>query len=111
MFGYYLRLAMASYLRTPAMSALIVAAIAVGIGVCVLALTIYHSMSGNPIWWKNDQLYSVTLDSWSPDEPAEAKRPHLPPPQVTFREATALLSSDVPKRRAIMHRAGGVLSG
>lgn len=111
MLGYYFRLAIASFRRTPGITALMVAAIAVGIGVCVLSLTIYHSMSGNPIWWKNDQLYSVTFDTWSPDEAAEAKRPHLPPPQVTFREANVILNSDIPKRRAIMHRAGGVLSG
>jgi putative ABC transport system permease protein len=76
-----------------------------------MAMTIYHSMSSNPIWWKNDVLYSVTLDSWSPDEPAEKKRPHLPPAQLTFRDAQAILRSDIPKHTTIMYKAGGIVSG
>ena len=62
MIGYYFRLALASFRRTPGLTALMVLAVAIGIGVCVTTLTIYHAMSGNPIWWKSDQLYAVTLD-------------------------------------------------
>lgn len=111
MIGYYLRLAIASFRRTPGITALMVAAIAVGIGVCVMSLTIYHSMSGNPIWWKNDQLYSVTMDNWSPDEPADEQRPTLPPPQLTYRDAMTIWRSDIPKGKTIMFRTGGTLSG
>jgi len=111
MIGYYFRLAIASFRRTPGLTALMVAAIAVGIGVCVMAMTIYHSMSSNPIWWKNDQLYSVTLDNWSPNEPADKKRPSLPPPQLTFRDAEAILRSDIPKHTVIMYKSAGIVSG
>ena len=111
MIGYYLRLSLASFRRTPGITALMVMAIAVGIGVCVMALTIFHSMSGNPIWWKNDQLYSVTLDSWSPSEPALKNHPELPPRQLTYRDATAVWQSDIPKRKTIMYRTVGVVSG
>ncbi len=61
MIPYYGRLALASFRRTPGITALMVLAIAIGIGACVVTLTIYHAMSGNPIWWKNDVLYSVNL--------------------------------------------------
>ena len=44
-----------------------VLAIGVGIAVCVVTLTLYHAMSGNPLWWKSDQVYAVTLDNWSPN--------------------------------------------
>jgi putative ABC transport system permease protein len=111
MIGYYLRLAIASFRRTPGITALMVAAIAVGIAVCVMSLTIYHSMSGNPIWWKNDQLYAVTMDNWNVEEPADVNRPTLPPPQLTYREATMVWRSDIPKGKAIMFRTGGTLSG
>ena len=70
MFGYYLRLAFTSFRRNPGLTALMVLAIAAGIGVCVMALTLYHAISGNPIWWKSDQLYAVTMDGWAPDEAA-----------------------------------------
>jgi putative ABC transport system permease protein len=111
MIGYYLRLAFASFRRTPGITALMVLAIAVGIGVCVMTLTIYHAMSGNPIWWKSDQLYSVTLDSWDPTEPADDERPTLPPDQLTYRDAEAVYRSDIPKRKVIMYRTAGIVSG
>ena len=63
MFGYYLRLALKSFGRNPGITALMVIAIALGIAVCVMTLTVYHAMSGNPIWWKNDRLYAVTMDN------------------------------------------------
>ncbi len=111
MLGYYLRLALASFRRTPGITALMVLAIGVGIGVCVVTLTVYHAMSGNPIWWKNDQLYAVTLDSWDPHEPADAERPSLPPDQLTYKDAEAVYRSGIPKHTTIMYRATGIVSG
>ena len=56
MLGYNLRLALNSLRRTPALTALMVGAIGLGISVCIVTLTVYHAMSGNPIWWKNNVL-------------------------------------------------------
>jgi putative ABC transport system permease protein len=111
MFGYYLRLAVSSFRRTPGITALMVLAIAAGISVCVMSLTLFHSISGNPIWWKNDRLYTVTMDNWSPEEAHNTKRPDLPPPQLTFRDATYLMQSDIPARKVVMYKSSGVLSG
>ena len=63
MLSYNLRLALASYRRNPTLTALVAGAIALGIAVCTITLTLYHGMSNNPIWWKGDRLYSVTIDS------------------------------------------------
>jgi putative ABC transport system permease protein len=111
MFGYYLRLASMSFRRTPGITALMVLAIAIGIGVCVVTLTMYHAMSGNPIWWKSDQLYAVTLDNWDPAEPADVARPSLPPDQMTYRDAEMVYRSGIAKHTTIMYRAWGVVSG
>ena len=111
MIGYFFRLAFASFRRTPGITALMVLAIAIGIGVCVVTLTFYHAMSGNPIWWKSDQLYAVTLDNWDPAEPADNTRPTLPPDQVAYRDAEAIYRSAIPKHTTIMYRAVGVVSG
>src|SRR5437879_4083664 len=78
MLGYYMRLALTSFGRSPGLTALMVCAIALGIGVCVVTLTVYHAMSGNPIWWKNDRLYAVTMDNWEPNKPFDRNRPDLP---------------------------------
>jgi putative ABC transport system permease protein len=108
---YYLRLALKSLRRTPGLTALMVCAIALGIGTCIVTLTVYHAMSGNPIWWKNNVLYSVTMDSWSPREPFDSQHPQLPPPQLTYRDASYLMQSDIPKRKAVMTKLLGMLSG
>ena len=82
MLGYNLRLALRSFARTPGITALMVLAIALGIAVCVMTLTVYHAMSGNPIWWKSDRLYAVTMDNWDPAQPYR-KKSSLPPPEMT----------------------------
>ena len=111
MFGYYLRLAFASFRRTPGITVLMVLAIAAGISVCVMSLTLFHAISGNPIWWKSERLFAVTMDNWAPEEAANTKRPDLAPPQLTYRDATYLLQSDIPARKVVMFKSSGVLSG
>jgi len=111
MFGYYLRLALKSFGRNPGITALMVVAIALGIAVCVMTLTVYHAMSGNPIWWKNDRLYAVTMDNWDPNQPLMASRPDLPPPQMTHKDTQFLLASSIPERKLVMYSTQGVVSG
>ena len=110
MFGYYLELAFRNLKRNPGLTALMIGAVALGIAVCVMTLTMYRAMSGNPIWWKNDVLYAVTMDFWDPQEPAWDDKPHLPPEQLTHRDAMAVYASDIPKRKVIMHKAVGIVS-
>jgi putative ABC transport system permease protein len=111
MLAYYGRLALNNLASTPGLTALMVLAIGLGIGVCVTILTVYHGVSSNPLWWKEGRVYAVTMDSWSPTVPAFPERPHLPPPQMTYMDATYLLSSDIPTRKVIMHPVNGVVSG
>src|SRR5678815_1879507 len=110
MFGYYLQLAIRNLRRNPGLTVLMIGAVALGIAVCVMTLTMYRAMSGNPIWWKNDVLYAVTMDFWDPQQPAWDKKPELPPEQLTYRDAMAVYRSDIPKHKVIMHKAVGILS-
>jgi putative ABC transport system permease protein len=112
MLGYYLRLALQSFGRDPGATALMVFAIALGIGVCVMTLTVYHAMSSNPIWWKNDRLYAITMDSWPAERPASPDFPNLPPNQMTYMDADYFFNSDIPERKVRMYQTVGVvLSG
>lgn len=107
---YDMRLAILSFRRNPALTALMIGAIAVGIGAAMVTITLYHTMSGNPIWWKNDVLYAVTLDAKDTD-PASGqydRRPELPPHQLTYRDAQALFRSDIPTRKVMMYKTSGV---
>lgn len=106
MLDYHLRLAWLGMRRTPVITALMVAAVAVGIAVTTTSLTVYHLMSSNPIAHRDEVLYAVTMDSWDPREAADDRRPELPPSQLTYRDAMAVMASDIPARTAVMRKTG-----
>jgi putative ABC transport system permease protein len=47
--------------RNPVIAALMISAIALGVGMCITTLTVFRLMSGNPIEHRNEVLYAVTL--------------------------------------------------
>jgi putative ABC transport system permease protein len=111
MYAYYARLALKSFRRNPGLTALMLGAIALGIAVCIMTMTVYHAMSGNPIWWKSDRLYAVTMDNWDPLRPHDLQHPDLPPQQLTYKDALYLLGSNIPERKVVMYARQSVLSG
>lgn len=110
MLSYYVRLALKSFGRNPGITTLMVLAVALGIAVCVMTLTVYHAMSGNPIWWKNDRLYAVSMDNWDPNHPYR-RDSRDPPPEMTWKDAHYLLRSNIPERHVMMFSANTVVSG
>jgi len=102
MLRYNVKLALGSMRRNPIMTALMVAAIAVGIGISMTTLTVYHLMSGNPIPDKSDVLFAVTLDSWNPLRPFDDDHPERGPHQLTFHDAERLLGAAGGKRQTAM---------
>jgi putative ABC transport system permease protein len=108
--GYYLRLALKSFGRNPGLTVLMVLAIALGIAVCIMTITMYHAMSGNPIWWKNDRLYTVTMDNWDPNR-AFSKRQPGPPVEMTYKDTQYLMRSTIPERKVVMYSTNGVITG
>ncbi|MCC7097724.1 MAG: ABC transporter permease [Thermomonas sp.] len=99
MFGYYLNLALRSFKRNKVLTALMVLAIALGIGACMTTLTVFHVLSGDPIPSKSDRLYYVQLDP----QTMRGYRPgDEPPAQVTRFDAEALLRERRGDRQALM---------
>lgn len=107
MFAYYLRLALKSIKRTPILSALMISAIALGIGACMTTISVNYMMSADPIPSKSDQLFYVRVDSWDPYNAWED--PNTPPDQITWTEATNLTKAGKAFRQSAMSRSGGVL--
>lgn len=102
---YNLRLAWKSLRRTPFLSALAVGAIGLGIAVAVACTTIYYLLASDPLPGRSELLHYVRLDAWNPARPWDDDRPELPPTQLTWRDAMALLESDVPARKSAMFTA------
>lgn len=109
MLAYYLKLALKSMRRNPVMTGLMVAAVAVGIGISMTTLTVHHVMSGNPIPAKSERLFAVTLDSWSPLRPFDDDRPERAPHQLTHRDAEALLRLGQGVRQTAMFESSLVI--
>ena len=100
LFAYNLKLAVRNIRRNPVLSALMVAAIGIGIGACMAMVTVNYRFAADPIPQKSDVLHFIRLDSWSPDQ--SWQQSGAPPPQLTYLDATALLEADRAVRQAAM---------
>jgi putative ABC transport system permease protein len=108
-FTYNVKLALKSMRRNPVMTGLMVAAIAVGIGISMTTLTVHHLMSDNPIPDKSEVLFAVTLDSWNPLRPFDDDRPERAPHQLTFRDAEALMQMSHGQRQTAMFESSLII--
>jgi putative ABC transport system permease protein len=109
MFAYNVKLALKSMRRNPIMTALMVAAIAVGIGVSMTTLTVFYLMNSNPIPEKSEQLFAVTMDSWNPIRPFDDDYPERAPHQVTFHDAERLIAMAKAKRQTAMFESSLII--
>ena len=105
MFGYYFNLALRSFRRNRVLTALMVLAIALGIGACMTTLTVFRVLSGDPIPGKSEQLYYVQLDPEGMQGYTPGGEPNE---QVTRTDAETLLREKRGDRQAMM--TGGSVS-
>ncbi|AND68454.1 ABC transporter ATP-binding protein [Dyella thiooxydans] len=99
MFGYYLDLALHSLVRNKALTALMVAAIALGIGASMTTLTVLHVLSGNPLPDASSTLYAPQLDP----RDMQGYQPRAEPPdQVTWIDGMNLLQAKRADHQALM---------
>jgi len=107
---YQLKMAWLNFKRAPALTALMVLAIGVGIGASMTSLQVFRAMSGNPIAWKSDRLFYVQIDSWGPGENASnSQAEREPPDQVSYRDAQMVMQAKQAKRQAAMFQTGFML--
>lgn len=99
MFAYYLDLALRSLKRNKALTALMVLAIALGIGASMTTLTVLHVLSGDPLPGRSGQLYYPQLD---PQDSKGMYSGKEPPDQVTLIDGMNLLRAKRTDRQALM---------
>ena len=99
MFTYYFDLALRSFRRNKVLTALMVLAIALGIGAAMTTLTVYHVLSGDPLPGRSHTLFYPQIDPQGRDgyNPAEE-----PPGQLSRFDAEALLAAGRADRQALM---------
>jgi putative ABC transport system permease protein len=104
MFGYYFDLAVRSLNRNRVLTALMVLAVALGIGACMTTLTVLHVLSGDPLPGRSGSLYYPQLDP----RDMQAYTPGVEPPeQLTWIDGMYLLHAKRGTRQALM--TGGMV--
>ena len=96
MFAYYLDLAVRSLKRNKVLTALMVLAIAVGIGASMSTLTVMHLLSGDPVPTRSGTLFYPQVD---PDPSPGKKQPY---DMMDYRSALDLWSAHRADRQAMV---------
>ena len=99
MFGYYIDLALRGLRRNKALTALMVLAIALGIGTSMTTLTVLHVLSVDPVPGGSDTLYYPQLD---PRDNSGSMPGKEPPDQLTLIDGLNLLHAKRADRQALM---------
>lgn len=104
MFLHYIDLSWRSFKRTPMVTALMMLAIALGIGITMTSLSVYYMMAMDPMPDKSDKLFHpqlATMDEaetwWTSDDLAH---------QLTYKDVMNLYRADIPALKAPSFRAG-----
>ena len=95
MFKYYLKLSWLSIKRTPTLTALMVLAIGLGIGVSMTVLTVNYLMAKDPIPEKSSQLFNVQLYVYD-DSSRNNQTDDNFPWQSTYQVVMNMFRSDIP---------------
>lgn len=102
MFSYYFKLGVRSLRRNPALTALMVLTLAIGVAASVSTLTILHVMSSNPIPHKSERLFVPRIDNGL----LETFKPHEEDrfdPQSTYIDAMNFLRDGHGERRTVLY--------
>ncbi len=90
MFGYYLKLGLRSLRRNPALTALMVVAIAFGVAASMTTYAVFRAVSGNPIPDKSSQLFVPQIDNWGPQQ---GRSDGSLPDALSYADAMALMTA------------------
>lgn len=99
MFGYYVELALRSLRRSRALTALMILAVALGIGASITTLTVLHVLSGDPLPGRSGSIFMPRLDPRDKEgyDPTDEL-----PAQVTWTDGNNLLHAARGRRQALM---------
>ncbi len=105
MSGYYFNLALRSFRRNKVLTALMILAIAMGIGASMTTLTVFHVLSGDPLPGRSKTLFHPQMDPQTKEGYVAGEEPL---PQLTRFDAETMLREKKGDRQAMM--TGGNVS-
>jgi len=105
MFAYYFKLGIRSLRRNPALTALMVITLAVGVAASVSTMTILHMMSNDPIPQKSSRLFVPLIDPATLEDYTAGEKPG--DIQITYTDAMNILKSGLGVRRTALYGVAG----
>ena len=99
MLSYAFQLALRGFRRNTVLTALMVLAVALGIGVAMSMFTVLHNLAGNLLPQRGDEVFHPQIDPRPADLPG-ARR--APPDNLTYIDALNLYHLDQARQRALM---------
>ncbi|MGH9419876.1 MAG: ABC transporter permease [Thermoanaerobaculia bacterium] len=96
---YNLRIAIKSLRRNPVLTAVIIGGIALGICASTTFTTVRHMFARDPLPGKSSKLFYIRMDNWDPHTPYPTNpgaSAEAIPPQISYRDAMALMRSNIP---------------
>jgi putative ABC transport system permease protein len=105
--AYYLRLALRALRNSPVLTALMVLALAVGIGASMTMLTVLHVLSGDPLPGRSAHLYYPQVDPRPLARNGDGNP--QPPGLLTYIDAENLLHQGKAARAAVMYQGADVV--
>ena len=100
MLAYNVRIAFKSLRRNPYLTALLLAAIALGICISTTFTSLRHAFAKDPLPGHSSKLFYVRMDNWDPAQPYPGEDPHSLPPQISYRDMQELMKSQIPTRQS-----------
>ncbi len=110
MFNYYCALALRSLRRNVVLTALMIAAIGVGIAASMTTLTVYRSMAANPIPGKSQQLWAVQIDNWGVGGGVGPGGGDNLQDQLSYTDATGLMNTHGARRQVAMYASIAIVT-
>jgi putative ABC transport system permease protein len=99
MFNYYLQLGLHSLKRNPALTVLMVMAIAFGVSASMVTYSVFRAVSGDPIPEKSSQLFVPQIDGWGPQQNDNGKLPGA----LNYVDAMALMRAHQASRMTLIY--------
>jgi len=98
MFSYYLKLAVYNIKRAALVNFLVVFTIAIGVGLISANLTLVNTMTNNPIAYKSDRLFHISMNTWPNEDPHEEPL-HI----LRYREGKQILDYQGGKNKVLFY--------
>lgn len=107
MFQYYFKLGLRNLRRNPALTALMVLTLAVGVAASMATVTILQAMSGDPLPHKSDRLFVPQIDVAPLKGYVPGEKPSFGQAQLSYTDAKNFLASKIGIRRSIVYGVAG----